>query len=73
MYRVFEDELGLAIKDAQQTISADLADAGSAKLLGVKVGSPCSPSSASPSARTDGLSSCCAPCTCRNISASASA
>ncbi|OSJ09284.1 hypothetical protein BST63_36055 [Bradyrhizobium canariense] len=40
MYRVFEDELGLTIKDAQQTISADLADAGSAKLLGVKVGSP---------------------------------
>lgn len=40
MYRVFEDELSLAIKDAQQTISADLADAGSAKLLGVKVGSP---------------------------------
>lgn len=40
MYRVFEDELGLTIKDAQQTISADLADAGNAKLLGVKVGSP---------------------------------
>ncbi len=40
MYRVFEDELGLSIKDAQQTISADLADASSAKLLGVKVGSP---------------------------------
>ena len=27
MYRVFEDELGLAIKDAQQTIGAALADA----------------------------------------------
>src|SRR3954454_18472244 len=40
MYRVFEDELGLAIKDAQQTIGADLADTGSAKLLGVKVGPP---------------------------------
>lgn len=40
MYRVFEDELGLAIKDARQTISADRADSGSARLLGVKVGSP---------------------------------
>lgn len=40
MYRVFEDELGFTIKDAQQTIGADLADAASAKLLGVKVGSP---------------------------------
>src|SRR3954447_5777647 len=40
MYRVFEDELGFAIKDAQQTIGASLADTTSAKLLGVKAGSP---------------------------------
>jgi GntR family transcriptional regulator len=40
MYRVFEDELGLGIKDAQQTISADLANAGNARLLRIKVGSP---------------------------------
>jgi GntR family transcriptional regulator len=40
MYRVFESELGFDIKEAMQTISASLADATSAKLLGVKVGSP---------------------------------
>jgi GntR family transcriptional regulator len=40
MYSVFEDELGLAIKEAKQTIGASLADNTSAKLLGVKGGSP---------------------------------
>ena len=40
MYSVFEDELGLAIKEAKQTIGASLADTTSAKLLGVKAGSP---------------------------------
>jgi GntR family transcriptional regulator len=40
MYRVFESELGFDIKEALQTISAALADATTAKLLGVKVGSP---------------------------------
>jgi GntR family transcriptional regulator len=40
MYSVFEDELGHAIKEARQTIGASLADAASAKLLGVKAGSP---------------------------------
>jgi GntR family transcriptional regulator len=40
MYSVFEDELGHVIKKANQTISASLADAPSAKLLGVKAGSP---------------------------------
>jgi GntR family transcriptional regulator len=40
MYSVFEDELGLAIKEAKQTIGASLADRTSAKLLGVKAGSP---------------------------------
>jgi GntR family transcriptional regulator len=40
MYSVFEDELGHAIKEANQTIGASLADAVSAKLLGVKAGSP---------------------------------
>jgi GntR family transcriptional regulator len=40
MYSVFEDELGHAIKEAKQTIGASLADAASAKLLGVKAGSP---------------------------------
>jgi len=40
MYCVFESELGFDIKEAMQTISASLADATSAKLLGVKVGSP---------------------------------
>ena len=39
MYSVFEDELGHAIKEARQTIGASLADATSAKLLGVKAGS----------------------------------
>src|SRR3954451_4363825 len=40
MYSVFEDELGHAIKEAKQTIGASLADATSARLLGVKAGSP---------------------------------
>jgi GntR family transcriptional regulator len=40
MYSVFEDELGQPIKEAKQTIGAALADAASAKLLGVKAGSP---------------------------------
>ena len=40
MYSVFEDELGHPIKEARQTIGASLADAASAKLLGVKPGSP---------------------------------
>lgn len=40
MYSVFEDELGLAIKEARQTIGASRADAASAKLLGVRAGSP---------------------------------
>src|SRR6478672_5848456 len=40
MYSVFEDELGHAIKEANQTIGASLADTTSAKMLGVKVGSP---------------------------------
>ena len=40
MYRVFESEIGFDIKEATQTISASLADATSAKLLGVKAGSP---------------------------------
>ena len=40
MYSVFEDELGLAIKEARQTIGASLAEPTSAKLLGVKAGSP---------------------------------
>ena len=40
MYRVFESEIGFDIKEATQTISASLADATTAKLLGVKAGSP---------------------------------
>jgi GntR family transcriptional regulator len=40
MYRVFEEELGHPIKEAKQTIGASLADSTSAKLLGVKSGSP---------------------------------
>jgi GntR family transcriptional regulator len=40
MYSVFEEELGHAIKEAKQTISASIADSTSAKLLGVKTGSP---------------------------------
>jgi GntR family transcriptional regulator len=39
MYRVFEEELKFDIKQATQTISASLADATSAKLLGVAAGS----------------------------------
>src|SRR5689334_12282432 len=38
MYRVFETEIGFNIREATQTISASLADATSAKLLGVKAG-----------------------------------
>lgn len=40
MYRVFEDDLGIDIKEANQTISAIPADAVSAELLGVDAGSP---------------------------------
>jgi GntR family transcriptional regulator len=40
MYRVFEAEIGFDIKEATQTISASLADATVARLLGVKAGSP---------------------------------
>jgi GntR family transcriptional regulator len=40
MYSVFEDELDHPIKEAKQSISASLADSTSAKLLGVKAGSP---------------------------------
>ncbi len=40
MYHVFETEIGFNIKEATQTISASLADATSARLLGVKTGSP---------------------------------
>jgi GntR family transcriptional regulator len=40
MYSVFEEELGHPIKEAQQTIGAALADAASAKLLGVRAGAP---------------------------------
>jgi GntR family transcriptional regulator len=40
MYRVFETEIGFNIREANQTISASLADATTAKLLGVKRGSP---------------------------------
>ena len=40
MYRVFEDDLGIDIKEASQTISAGRADAISAKLLSVEEGSP---------------------------------
>ncbi len=40
MYRVFEDELGFEIKEANQTISAARADAETAKLLGIAAGSP---------------------------------
>lgn len=40
MYRVFESELGLDIKEANQTISATLADEDEATLLGAAVGDP---------------------------------
>jgi GntR family transcriptional regulator len=40
MYRVFENELGLDIKEANQTISATRADRASAELLGVRAASP---------------------------------
>jgi GntR family transcriptional regulator len=40
MYRVMENDLGFTIKEANQTIGATLADKDSAKLLGVKPGSP---------------------------------
>jgi GntR family transcriptional regulator len=40
MYRVLESDLGIDIKEASQTIGATRADAFSAELLSVKVGSP---------------------------------
>lgn len=40
MYRVFEEELGLNIKEASQSISATLADDTTARLLGVARGAP---------------------------------
>jgi GntR family transcriptional regulator len=40
MYSVLEHELGHEIEEAKQTIGASLTDATSAKLLGVKAGSP---------------------------------
>lgn len=40
IYRLFEDELGFAIKEAQQTISSVLADAELAAHLGVEAGDP---------------------------------
>jgi GntR family transcriptional regulator len=40
MNSVLEEELGHPIQEAKQTIGACLTDATSAKLLGVKVGSP---------------------------------
>jgi GntR family transcriptional regulator len=40
MYSVFENELGHPIKEARQSIGASLADRASAKLLGVRAGSP---------------------------------
>ena len=40
MYRVLEDELGIDIKEATQTISATLARGATAELLGVRVGRP---------------------------------
>ena len=40
MYRVFESDFGLDIRDATQTISATRSDAFSAELLGVEEGSP---------------------------------
>jgi GntR family transcriptional regulator len=40
MYRVFDDELKLDIKDAHQTVSATRADNSSAGLLGIEVGHP---------------------------------
>ena len=73
MYRVFEDELGHAIKEARQTIGASLADIASAKLLGVKAGSPLLVDRAPHhSARTNGRWSFCAPSISPIISASAS-
>lgn len=40
MYSVLEEELGHEIAEAKQTIGANIADVTSAKLLGVKKGSP---------------------------------
>ncbi len=40
MYRVFEAELGIEVREASQTIGAALADDVAAELLGVPVGSP---------------------------------
>jgi GntR family transcriptional regulator len=40
MYRFFEGDLGIDIKEATQTISATVADASAAELLGVAEGNP---------------------------------
>lgn len=40
MYRVFEEDLGIDINEANQTISATLADETTAELLGVEQGHP---------------------------------
>ncbi len=40
MYRVFEDELGLVIGQASQSITACLADEAHAELLGIRAGAP---------------------------------
>jgi GntR family transcriptional regulator len=40
MYQVFEKDLGIEIKQATQTISATVADASAAEILGVEQGSP---------------------------------
>jgi GntR family transcriptional regulator len=40
MYRFFEGDLGIDIKEASQTISATIADPSTAELLGVEEGSP---------------------------------
>ena len=69
MYSVFEDELGHAIKEANQTIGASLADTTSAKLLGVKVGSPLLSMERLTLTRTSARSNCCARSTCLTISA----
>ena len=59
MYSVFENELGLVIEEATQTIGAALADAPTAKLLGVKAGSPLLSMERLRRARTPGRWSCC--------------
>ena len=40
MYRVFEDELGLIIREASQSIGATVANEAAAALLGTEAGSP---------------------------------